>query len=156
MLFTFSREARVLLASKIDEYGKGAWIGLTVLGFWLFWPLGLAIILFLACSGRLRSWRHEGAPGRWYNAPGSEGGRRHGWSGCGWGGRGRERSSGNAAFDEYRAETLRRLEEEQREFMEYLDRLRQAKDKQEFDQFMAERRRRTESPDAGGGNGPAA
>ncbi len=51
-------------------------------------------------------------------------------------------SSGNRAFDEYREETLRRLEEEQREFREFLDRLRKAKDKQEFDQFMAERRAR--------------
>jgi hypothetical protein len=33
------------------------------------------------------------------------------------------------------------LEEEQREFVEYLERLRQAKDKAEFDGFMAERRR---------------
>ena len=48
--------------------------------------------------------------------------------------------SGNRAFDEYRADTLRRLEDEQREFMEFLDRLRHAKDKGEFDQFMAERR----------------
>ena len=55
-------------------------------------------------------------------------------------------SSGNRAFDEYRTETLRRLEEEQREFREFLDRLRLAKDKTEFDQFMAERRNR---PDAG-------
>ncbi len=31
-------------------------------------------------------------------------------------------SSGNRAFDEYRKETLRRLEEEQREFRECLDR----------------------------------
>ena len=54
-------------------------------------------------------------------------------------------SSGNRAFDEYRTETLRRLEEEQREFRDFLDRLRMAKDKQEFDQFMAERRNR---PDA--------
>jgi hypothetical protein len=53
-------------------------------------------------------------------------------------------SSGNAAFDDYREETLRRLEEEQREFREFLDRLRKAKDKQEFDQFMAERRARPE------------
>ena len=52
------------------------------------------------------------------------------------------RSSGNRAFDEYRAETLRRLEEEQREFRDFLDRLRHAKDKAEFDQFMAERRNR--------------
>ena len=51
-------------------------------------------------------------------------------------------SSGNRAFDEYRAETLRRLEDEQREFREFLERLRFAKDKTEFDQFMADRRNR--------------
>ena len=56
-------------------------------------------------------------------------------------------SSGNRAFDEYRAETLRRLEEEQREFRDFLDRLRFAKDKQEFDQFMSERRNR-QTPEA--------
>ena len=56
-------------------------------------------------------------------------------------------SSGNRAFDEYRTETLRRLEEEQREFREFLDRLRFAKDKTEFDQFMAERRNRP-TPDS--------
>ena len=50
------------------------------------------------------------------------------------------RTSGNQAFDEYRAVTLRRLEEEQSEFREFLSRLRMAKDKAEFDQFMAERR----------------
>ena len=61
-------------------------------------------------------------------------------------GRSRQQSSGNRAFDEYRAETLRRLEEEQREFNEFLDRLRHAKDKAEFDQFMAEMRRRPEGP----------
>ena len=53
-------------------------------------------------------------------------------------------SSGNHAFDEYRAETLRRLEEEQREFREFLERLRFARDRAEFDQFMAERRNRPE------------
>ena len=52
-------------------------------------------------------------------------------------------SSGNRAFDEYREETLRRLEEEQREFRDFLVRLRMAKDKAEFDQFMAERHTRT-------------
>jgi hypothetical protein len=63
-----------------------------------------------------------------------------------WGG---PPSSGNRAFDEYRAETLKRLEEEQREFRDFLDRLRFAKDKTEFDQFMAERRNRpTEAPPA--------
>ena len=53
------------------------------------------------------------------------------------------RSSGNRAFDDYRQETLHRLEEEQREFKEFLARLRMAKDRAEFDQFMAERRSRS-------------
>jgi erythromycin esterase-like protein len=55
-------------------------------------------------------------------------------------------SSGNRAFDEYRAETLKRLEEEQREFQDFLGRLRFAKDRAEFDQFMAERRQRPFEP----------
>jgi hypothetical protein len=55
---------------------------------------------------------------------------------------GKPGSSGNRAFDDYRTETLRRLEEEQREFKEFLERLRFAKDRSEFDQFMAERRDR--------------
>ena len=50
------------------------------------------------------------------------------------------KSTGNRAFDEYREATLRRLEEEVDEFQAFLQRLRHAKDKAEFDQFMAERR----------------
>ncbi len=49
------------------------------------------------------------------------------------------KSSGNAAFDAYKADTLRRLEEEQDSFESFMRRLRDAKDKAEFDQFMAER-----------------
>lgn len=48
-------------------------------------------------------------------------------------------STGNHAFDEYREATLKRLEEEASEFQSFLKRLRHAKDKAEFDQFMAER-----------------
>jgi hypothetical protein len=50
------------------------------------------------------------------------------------------RTNGSPAFDEYRAETLRRLEREQDEFQEFVDHLRMAKDKAEFDEFIAERR----------------
>ena len=64
------------------------------------------------------------------------------------------RQSGNRAFDEYRQETLRRLEEEQREFQEFLTRLRMAKDKAEFDQFMAERRTRSD-PSSRESSGPS-
>jgi hypothetical protein len=49
-------------------------------------------------------------------------------------------SSNNRAFDEYRAETLGRLEDEQREFKAFLERLRLAKDRTELDQFLNERR----------------
>ena len=49
------------------------------------------------------------------------------------------RSSGNTAFDAYKADTLRRLMDEQDNFEAFLERLRAAKDKSEFDQFMDER-----------------
>jgi len=140
------------VAEQLDEYGMGAWIFATVLGFALFWPLGLATLIYLKCSGRMHAWRYEMRAWKeearaWkqdYRAAKAEARAR--W-GCGGGwrnsgnepGRGR-RTSGNAAFDEYRSETLRRLEQEQQEFEEYLDRLRAAKDKAEFDAFMAERR----------------
>jgi hypothetical protein len=146
----------MVLAEKIDDVGKAGWIVATVAGFWLFWPVGLAILMFLAWSGRMRAWRME-RRGQWYNAPpGATQGAQPAQGGFGpWGGGCGFRSrasyappSGNAAFDEYRTETLRRLEEEQREFVEYLERLRRAKDKAEFDQFMAERRRPPVVPDA--------
>jgi Protein of unknown function (DUF2852) len=47
------------------------------------------------------------------------------------------------AFEQYRDETLRRLDQEQREFQEFIASLRKAKDKAEFEQFMAERRGRS-------------
>ncbi|MFZ5790196.1 MAG: DUF2852 domain-containing protein [Pseudomonadota bacterium] len=127
------------IAARLDDIGKPAWIGVMVLGFILFWPIGLAILAYLIWSGRMGRWKRGGeeemrrARGRWYGPCGGPGWRR-------------TEMSGNSAFDEYRAETLRRLEEEQKEFMEFLDRLRQAKDKAEFDQFMAERGRRPQGP----------
>jgi hypothetical protein len=121
-------------AAKLDEIGKPAWIVLMVLGFMAWWPLGLAILAYSIGSGRMGCWKRHDA-GRWHKA--------EPWRDvAGWWGE--PRSSGNRAFDEYRAETLRRLEEEQREFRTFLERLRLAKDKAEFDQFMAERRNRSD------------
>lgn len=51
------------------------------------------------------------------------------------------RSTGNTAFDSYKADTLARLEQEQVDFEAFLERLREAKDKSEFDQFMDDRAR---------------
>ena len=112
---------------KLDEIGKPAWIGLLVLSFILFWPVGLALLAFLIWSGRMGCGRH-GRHGQWREKFREK----TGWHYAA--------PSGNRAFDEYREETLRRLEEEQREFKAFLDRLRHAKDKAEFDQFMADRR----------------
>lgn len=53
-------------------------------------------------------------------------------------------SSGNSTFDAYKADTLRHLEEEQSNFGEFLKRLRDAKDKAEFDTFMDDRASRTD------------
>jgi hypothetical protein len=129
---------------KIDEYGKPAWIALMVLSFILFWPIGLATLFFLIGSGRMghRAWCGRRGAGRWYfgEEAREDGGSR-------WTPPWRNTSSGNSAFDEYRAETLKRLEDEQREFKEFLDRLRHAKDKAEFDQFMADRGRRPQAPE---------
>jgi len=119
---------------KLDQWGMGAWIALMVLGFFLWWPLGLAILAYVIWSGRMSCWRR--GEGRHHF------GRGHMRDAADW----FRPSSGNHAFDEYRTETLRRLEEEQREFKEFLERLRFARDKTEFDQFMAERRNRTGSP----------
>ena len=116
------------VAAKLDELGKPAWIALMILGFMIWWPLGLATLAYMIWSRRMGCGNFRGfdwgrQQGRQFGAP--------------W-----HPSSGNRAFDEYRTETLRRLEEEQREFREFLDRLRMAKDKAEFDQFMTDRRNR--------------
>lgn len=113
--------------SWLDERGKGAWIIAMILGFIIFWPLGLALLAYMIWSKRMfanrcgRS-RHHDAP--WNHA------RRHGF-----------RSSGNSAFDAYKADTLDRLEREQEEFEAFLKRLRESKDKSEFDQYLDERAR---------------
>ena len=54
----------------------------------------------------------------------------------------------NAAFQGYKAETMRRLEAESAEFSAYLARLKHAADRGEFEQFMAERRARRATPPA--------
>lgn len=126
------------LVAKLDELGKPAWIALMIFGFWMFWPLGFAILAFSLWSGRMGCWRGREV-GRWQHNAGMRG------PGVWW--PPQQRSSGNRAFDDYRTETLRRLEDEQREFHDFLDRLRMAKDKSEFDQFMSERRNRPQ-PDA--------
>src|SRR5882724_1867212 len=115
------------------------WILFMILGFMWWWPVGLAILFFslwsgpMGCHGGMERWQHKMArmQDKMERMRSRMEGRHDWWSGT-------PRSSGNRAFDDYRAETLRRLEEEQQEFRDFLDRLRVAKDKTEFDQFMAD------------------
>ena len=124
------------ITAKLDELGKPAWIALMIAGFIIWWPVGLATLAFLIWSGRMGC-------GYGANHWQSKMELKMDWMRGQMGGYG---SSGNRAFDEYRTETLKRLEEEQREFRDFLERLRMAKDKSEFDQFMSERRNRA-NPD---------
>ncbi|SFT61936.1 DUF2852 domain-containing protein [Sedimentitalea nanhaiensis] len=112
----------------LDSKGKGAWIAAMVLGFVFFWPIGLALLFYMIWSKRMfgksctrTSWKQNRMT--------------------------MSSSTGNSAFDAYRAETLRRLEEEQTNFEAFLERLREAKDKAEFDQFMDERARKPHGDD---------
>jgi hypothetical protein len=135
------------LVTKMDDMGKAGWIGLLVLSFFVFWPAALALLAFLIWSGRMGCWGNSDRVQDKMDRMQAKMDRMREHTGR-WGGW-EPRSSGNRAFDEYRAETLRRLEEEQKEFKDFLERLRHARDKAEFDQFMADRRTSRE-------DGPAA
>ena len=127
------------------------WIVAMILGFIFWWPIGLAILAFTIWSRNMGCYGSDRWQRKMERMEEKMGRMRERMQGFGAGGLGAgpwgaPRSSGNHAFDEYRTETLRRLEEEQREFRDFLDRLRFAKDKSEFDQFMADRRNRTAPP----------
>lgn len=137
---------------------RPAWTPLTiflmVMGFVIFWPLGLAMLAYILWGDRFHdmmdgakanmncaSWRHSER-------------RSHRGGGGGGFGRGPRRSSGNVAFDEYREAELQRLEEERRkldemraEFDEHLQNLRRARDQKEFDAFMKARDRKSRDDD---------
>lgn len=112
--------------SWLDQRGKAAWIIAMILGFIFFWPVGLALLAYMIWSKRMfgNCNRHARKTAHSF------------------------RTSGNSAFDAYKADTLRRLEEEQENFQSFLKRLRDAKDKAEFDQFMNDRSSQTPANDA--------
>lgn len=95
--------------------------------FWLAWPLVLLVFGAIAWRRQSRYWtQNRSSPARASTNSAQP----------------FFKNSGNAAFDEYRADTLRRLDEEREKFRDFLERLRRSKDKEAFDSFMSERRRR--------------
>jgi hypothetical protein len=124
---------------------RPAAIAFTVLGFMFWWPVGLALLIYMVGSGRMGCFgRRRRAAYQQFGQDAGPWGNWKAWA-CGPSG-GSATTSGNRAFDEYKAETLRRMEEEQKDFGAFLERLRFAKDKSEFDQFMADRRNRPPAP----------
>lgn len=124
---------------------RGRWtalnIVLMILGFAIFWPLGLAMLAWIIWGDEIGE-KAEALKDqvRAFTDRASAAGRAFG-------------HTGNAAFDEYRARELERLEEERRklegmraEFEDFLKELRRVKDQEEFDRFMTSFRNRTGGP----------
>jgi hypothetical protein len=127
---------------------RGRWtalnIVLMIIGFAVFWPLGLAMLAWIIWGDEIGA-KVEDLKGHFRSfterAPSFSRGEFSGFQG----------RTGNAAFDEYRAQELKRLDEERRrleamraEFETFLAELRRVKDHEEFDRFMREFRNRTE------------
>ncbi|MBL4645632.1 MAG: DUF2852 domain-containing protein [Rhizobiales bacterium] len=109
-----------------------------VLGFVVFWPIGLAMLAYITIGDKMTG-RFADARDRMDHFGGKFG------RGCG-SRRSRSYSSGNMAFDDYRAAELERIEEERRKldemraaFDEHINNLHRAKDQKEFDRFMSKR-----------------
>jgi hypothetical protein len=122
-----------------------------ILGFIVFWPIGLAILFMKIWQKRSG---YEGDMVGFANTRFDEMrdhlrsnrdrfGAGFGGRGPGWGG---YHNTGNRAFDEWKKVEMERIEEErrkleaaQREFGEYLAHLRMARDREEFERFKNER-----------------
>ena len=118
-----------------------ATIALMVIGFMVFWPLGLAMLAYIIWGDRLDGFKRDvnRATDGIFAGCRSSADKAHRW------GHGSART-GNVAFDDWRDKELERLAEERRkldemlaEFDEYARELRRAKDQEEFDRFMANR-----------------
>ena len=114
-----------------------ATIALMVLGFIIFWPLGLAMLAYIIWGERLDGFKRDVNKATDDMASQFRGCRR---------GRRTMARTGNVAFDDWREAELNRLHEERMkldkmraEFDEYSRELRRAKDQEEFDRFMAQK-----------------
>jgi Protein of unknown function (DUF2852) len=112
---------------------------LMVLGFIVFWPLGLAMLAYILFGDRIPAFKRNFADKKASM-----------FSGCGMGRnhhRGPHFGTGNVAFDEWRNAELARMDEQRRkldemraEFDDYMKELRRARDQEEFDRFMRNRK----------------
>lgn len=122
----------------LDAKGRKAWIAAMVVSFVFFWPLGLAFVVYITATNRWSSDKMFGCAARRH---------RHGSHHDRYAAFRAAQPSGNAAFDSYKSDMLKRLETEQTAFEDFLQRLRAAKDKSEFDAFMEDRARENRAAD---------
>ena len=118
-------------------------VAAVVLGFMVFWPIGLGLIA-------LKFYRRRALfEGEWFDSVRD---RFEGYAAGGFGGGAARRDwhgfgrSGNAAFDEWRKSEIERLEAErrkleaaQKEFADFVAEARRARDREEFERFMRNR-----------------
>jgi Protein of unknown function (DUF2852) len=132
-----------------------ATIALMVIGFMVFWPLGLAMLAYIIWGDRLEGFKRDAnrATDGIFAGCRRASDKAHRW------GHGSSRT-GNVAFDDWREKELERLAEERRkldemleEFDDYARELRRAKDQEEFDRFMANRNKSTAPTTKGKGKG---
>ena len=133
-----SRGSRGALTSMIRPEWNPVTIAMTVLGFMVFWPLGLAMIGYIVFGERLDAFKDDANRG--VDSALASFGRFKGSMPTGFG------RTGNVAFDDWRFEEMRRLDEKraelaamEHEFAEYQRELRRAKDAEEFDKFLKTR-----------------
>jgi hypothetical protein len=131
-------------ATATRSCSRGRWtalnIVLMIVGFAVFWPLGLAMLAWIIWGDEI-SRKAEEFKGQFSSVSERAASTFRA---------GPFRDTGNAAFDEYRTQELKRLDEERRkldevraEFESFLRELRRVKDQEEFDRFMADYRSRT-------------
>lgn len=123
-----------------------ATIALMVIGFMVFWPLGLAMLAYIIWGDRLDGFKRDVNRA----TDGVFTGCRRGADKAARWGHGGSARTGNVAFDDWREKELERLAEERRrlddiiaEFDDYARELRRAKDQEAFDRFMANRNKST-------------
>ncbi len=127
-----------------------ATIALMIIGFMIFWPLGVAMIAYIVWGDRLDQFKADvnRATDKATNVF-SSGNFRGPFGQTGMA------RTGNVAFDDWRETELKRLHEERMkldsaraEFDDYARELRRAKDEEEFNSFMANRVETVENGEA--------
>ena len=136
------------ITAKLDEFGKPAWIALIVLGFMAWWPLGLCVLAFTIGSGRMGCCGFHGGHGRWQAQDGAHAGKMD-WMRANEWQRWRpldatRRRAAITPSTNIAPKPCAGSKTSSASSSDFLERLRFAKDKTEFDAFMAERRNRPE------------